>query len=81
MLFRSDHYDPQEFYSAVTGLENEPERGSRCTVCLLYTSAHDTLCKTLCNGGLANAGLTDQAGVVLGLTGQDADHVLSLIHI
>ena len=28
-----DHYDPQEFYSAVTGLENEPEQGSRCTVC------------------------------------------------
>ena len=28
-----DRYDPQEFYSAVTGLENEPERGSRCTVC------------------------------------------------
>ena len=28
-----DHYDPQEFYSAVAGLENEPERGSRCTVC------------------------------------------------
>ena len=28
-----DHYDPQEFYSAVTGLENEPERGSRCTIC------------------------------------------------
>ena len=28
-----EHYDPQEFYSAVTGLENEPERGSRCTVC------------------------------------------------
>ena len=26
-------YDPQEFYSAVTGLENEPERGSRCTIC------------------------------------------------
>ena len=26
-------YDPQEFYSAVAGLENEPERGSRCTVC------------------------------------------------
>ena len=23
-----DHYDPQEFYSAVAGLENEPERGS-----------------------------------------------------
>ena len=28
-----DPYDPQEFYSAVAGLENEPERGSRCTVC------------------------------------------------
>ena len=28
-----DHYDPQEFYSAVAGLENEPERGSRCTIC------------------------------------------------
>ena len=27
-----DRYDPQEFYSAVAGLENEPERGSRCTV-------------------------------------------------
>lgn len=28
-----DHYDPQEFYAAVKGLENEPERGARCTVC------------------------------------------------
>ena len=26
-------YDPQEFYSAVKGLENEPEKGARCTVC------------------------------------------------
>ena len=26
-------YDPQEFYAAVQGLENEPERGGRCTVC------------------------------------------------
>ena len=26
-------YDPQEFYTAVKGLENEPERGARCTVC------------------------------------------------
>ena len=25
--------DPQEFYTAVQGLEQEPERGSRCTVC------------------------------------------------
>ncbi len=28
-----DTYDPQEFYTAVAGLEAEPERGSRCTVC------------------------------------------------
>lgn len=28
-----DRYDPQEFYSAVSGLEAEPERGGRCTVC------------------------------------------------
>ena len=26
-------YDPQEFYSAVRGLEAEPEKGARCTVC------------------------------------------------
>lgn len=28
-----DVYDPQRFYAAVKGLENEPERGARCTVC------------------------------------------------
>ena len=28
-----DAYDPQEFYTAVQGLEAEPERGGRCTVC------------------------------------------------
>ena len=26
-------YDPQEFYAAVKGLENELEKGVRCTVC------------------------------------------------
>lgn len=26
-------YDPREFYQAVKGLEQEPERGERCTVC------------------------------------------------
>lgn len=26
-------YDPNEFYRAVQGLEQEPERGARCTVC------------------------------------------------
>ena len=28
-----DRYDPQEFYTAVQGLENEPERGGRGTGC------------------------------------------------
>ena len=31
-------YDPQEFYTAVKGLQREPEKGARCT-CLLYTSS------------------------------------------
>ena len=26
-------YDPAEFYDAVRGLEQEPERGARCTAC------------------------------------------------
>ena len=28
-----DEYDPQEFYTAVQGLEHAPEKGDRCTVC------------------------------------------------
>lgn len=28
-----DEYDPARFYTAVKGLEAEPERGGRCTVC------------------------------------------------
>ena len=31
--FREAVYDPQQFYEAVRGLENEPERGRRCTAC------------------------------------------------
>ena len=27
------HYDPEEFYHAVKGLEKEPEGGARCRVC------------------------------------------------
>ena len=44
-----------------------------------HIATHDPLGQTLGDGGLANAGLTDQAGVVLGLTGQDADHVADLL--
>ncbi len=28
-----DEYDPREFYAAVKGLEDAPERGARCAVC------------------------------------------------
>ena len=28
-----DTYDPAEFYQAVKGLEDEPEKGGRCTLC------------------------------------------------
>ena len=28
-----DTYDPQEFYTAVRGLEDAPEKGARCAVC------------------------------------------------
>ena len=31
--FREAAYEPARFYEAVRGLENEPERGSRCTAC------------------------------------------------
>ncbi|MBQ4424919.1 MAG: epoxyqueuosine reductase QueH [Lachnospiraceae bacterium] len=31
--FLDCEYEPAEFYRAIKGLEEEPERGSRCTVC------------------------------------------------
>ena len=50
-------YDPQEFYTAVRGLEQEPEKGARCTVCYRlrleqtarYAAAHgfEWFCTTL----------------------------------
>lgn len=50
-------YEPEEFYTAVKGLEQEPERGERCTVCYRlrleqaaqYAAAHgfDWFCTTL----------------------------------
>ena len=50
-------YDQSEFYTAVAGLEAEPERGGRCTVCYRlrmehaaqYAAAHgfDWFCSTL----------------------------------
>lgn len=52
-----DNYNPQEYYTAVQGLENCPERGDRCTVCYQlrmeraaqYAAQHgyDWFCTTL----------------------------------
>ena len=45
---------------------------------LRYIAPHDTLCQTLHNGGLADAGFTDQNRVILGLTGQNPNHIPDL---
>ena len=71
-----DHYDPQEFYSAVTGLENEPERGSRCTVCYRlrleqaarYAADHgfDWYCTTLSISPMKDPVRLNELGTELG---------------
>ena len=43
-----------------------------------HVAPDDPLGQALCDGGLAHAGLTDEHRVVLGLPGQDADHVANL---
>ena len=35
-----DAYEPETFYAAVRGLEDEPERGRRCTVCYRLRMEH-----------------------------------------
>ena len=42
-------YAPQDFTNAVKGLENEPERGKRCTVC--YRQRLEKTAYTSINGG------------------------------
>ena len=49
------------------------------TEVLGYVSADNTLCKTLCNGGLADTRFTDKAGIVLRFTRKDTDNVPYLI--
>ena len=71
-----DHYDPQEFYSAVAGLENEPERGSRCTVCYRlrleqaarYAADHgfDWYCTTLSISPMKDPVRLNELGTELG---------------
>ena len=57
MQLVEDHYNQQEFYTAVQGQEQEPERGNRCTTCYhmrmeraaQYAAEHgyDWFCTTL----------------------------------
>ena len=43
-----------------------------------HVAPHDPLRKALHHGGLAHAGFADQDRVILGLSGQDTDHVADL---
>ena len=71
-----DHYDPQEFYAAVKGLENEPEKGVRCTVCYRlrleqaarYAADHgfDWYCTTLSISPMKDPVRLNDLGTALG---------------
>lgn len=67
-----DEYDPQEFYSAVKGLEHIPEGGERCFACYRlrleraadYAAQHDFdyFCSTLSISPLKNAAKLNEIG-------------------
>ena len=67
-----DDYDPNEFFSAVKGLENAPEGGERCFVCYRmrleraarYAAEHgfDYFCSTLSISPLKNAQKLNEIG-------------------
>ena len=69
-------YDPQEFYTAVKGLENEPEKGARCTVCYRlrleqaarYAADHgfDWYCTTLSISPMKDPVRLNELGTELG---------------
>ena len=71
-----DRYDPQEFYTAVKGLENEPEKGARCTVCYRlrleqaarYAADHgfDWYCTTLSISPMKDPVRLNELGTELG---------------
>ena len=44
-----DEYDHADWKKAIAGLENEPERGSRCSVCFQYR-LHHAACYAQANG-------------------------------
>lgn len=70
-----DSYDPQEFYSAVKGLEHIPEGGERCFACYRlrleraarYAAEHgfDYFCSTLTISPLKNAAKLNEIGETL----------------
>lgn len=70
-----DDYEPDEFFSAVKGLENAPEGGERCFVCYRlrleraarYAAEHgfDYFCSTLSISPLKNAQKLNEIGAEL----------------
>lgn len=70
--FIDGDYNPQDFYDAVQGFENEPERGKRCAICfalrLNYTGkvaeqiGADYFATTLTLSPLKNAHLINEIG-------------------
>ena len=70
-----DNYDPDEFFSAVKGLEDAPEGGERCFVCYRlrleraarYAAEHgfDYFCSTLSISPLKNAQKLNEIGAEL----------------
>ena len=70
-----DDYDPDEFFSAVKGLEDAPEGGERCFVCYRlrleraarYAAEHgfDYFCSTLSISPLKNAQKLNEIGAEL----------------
>ncbi len=70
-----DDYDPDEFFTAVKGLENAPEGGERCFVCyrlrleraVRYAKEHgfDYFCSTLSISPLKNAQKLGEIGAEL----------------
>ena len=71
----TDDYDPDEFFSAVKGLEDAPEGGERCFVCYRlrleraarYAAEHgfDYFCSTLSISPLKNAQKLNEIGAEL----------------
>lgn len=75
--FMEGRYEPQEFFDAVKGLENEPEGGARCMVCYemrlreaaMYAAqgGFDYFTTTLSISPLKNAQKINEIGEKLGL--------------